>query len=37
MLTDKELYNRIESYFKAHNFSASLLSCGAYGIREFEL
>ena len=36
MLTDKELYNRIESYFKAHNFSTSLLSCGACGIREFE-
>ena len=37
MLTDKELYNRIESYFKAHSFSASLLSCGACCIREFEL
>ena len=36
MLTDKELYNQIESYFKAHNFSTSLLSCGACGIREFE-
>ena len=36
VLSDKEIYDRIESYFKAHNFSASLFSCGACGIREFE-
>ena len=36
MLIDKELQNRIESYFKAHNFDTSLLSCGACGIRNYE-
>ena len=36
VLSDKELYSRIESYFKAHNFNTSLLSCGACGIRNFE-
>ena len=36
MLSDKERYNRIESYFNAHNFNAQLLSCGACGIRNFE-
>ena len=36
-MTDKELYNWIESYFKAHNFDTSLLSCGACGICNFEL
>ena len=37
MLTDKELYNQIESYLKTHNFDILLLSCGACGIRNFEL
>ena len=36
VLSNKELYSRIESYFKAHNFNTSLLSCGACGIRNFE-
>ena len=37
VLSDKELYDRIESYFKAHNFSSPLFSCGACGIQEFSI
>ena len=32
ILINKEIYNLIESCFKAHNFDTSLLSCGACGI-----
>ena len=35
-MSDKELYDRIEAYFNAHNFNAQLLSYGACGIRNFE-
>lgn len=36
ILSEKELYNRIESNFNAYNFNILLLRCGAYIIYNFE-
>ena len=36
MFTNKELYDLIELYFKAHKFDTLLLICRACGIRNFQ-